>query len=46
MPGTLVSYAQNFEDVVLWRALLHVEAGFYIDIGAQPPVLDSGSRGF
>ena len=46
MPGTLVSYAQNFEDVVLWRALLHVEAGFYIDIGAQHPVLDSVSRGF
>lgn len=41
-----VSYAQNFEDVILWRALQHVENGFYIDIGAQHPVLDSVSRSF
>lgn len=40
------SYAQNFEDVILWRALKHVENGFYIDIGAQDPVIDSVSRGF
>ena len=26
-----ISYAQNFEDVMLWRALKHVEKGFYID---------------
>lgn len=43
---TFVSYAQNFEDVMLWRALKHVGAGFYIDIGAQDPVVDSVSRGF
>ncbi|KXF78322.1 hypothetical protein ATN84_00515 [Paramesorhizobium deserti] len=42
----LISYAQNFEDVILWRALKHVENGFYIDIGAQDPVVDSVSRGF
>ena len=41
-----VSYAQNFEDVILWRALKHVERGFYIDIGAQDPVIDSVSLGF
>ena len=41
-----ISYAQNFEDVILWRALKHVENGFYIDIGAQDPVIDSVSRGF
>ncbi len=40
------SYAQNFEDVILWRALKHIENGFYIDIGAQDPVVDSVSRGF
>ncbi|WP_210334178.1 FkbM family methyltransferase [Rhizobium lusitanum] len=40
------SYAQNFEDVVLWRALKHVENGFYIDIGAQDPVVYSVSRAF
>jgi len=42
----LKSYAQNFEDVMLWRALKHVENGFYIDIGAQDPVIDSVNLGF
>jgi FkbM family methyltransferase len=41
-----VSYAQNFEDVMLWRALKHVERGCYIDIGAQHPRVDSVSRAF
>ncbi len=41
-----ISYAQNFEDVILWRALKFVENGFYIDIGAQDPFIDSVSRGF
>ncbi len=41
-----VSYAQNFEDVMLWRALKGVENGFYIDIGAQDPVSDSVSKAF
>ena len=36
---TFVSFAQNFEDVILWRALRHVEHGQYLDIGAQDPVL-------
>lgn len=43
---TFISYAQNFEDVILWRALKHVENGFYIDIGAQDPVVDSVSLAF
>lgn len=34
---TFISYAQNFEDVMLWRALKHVKQGFYIDIGAAWP---------
>lgn len=42
----ILSYAQNFEDVLLWRALHDVPNGFYIDIGAQHPVLDSVSRAF
>ncbi|WP_293034408.1 FkbM family methyltransferase [Paraburkholderia sp.] len=42
----VISYAQNFEDVILWRALGHVERGFYVDIGAQHPVLDSISKAF
>jgi FkbM family methyltransferase len=43
---TFISYAQNFEDVMLWRALKHVPAGRYIDIGAQDPIVDSVSKAF
>lgn len=43
---SIVSYAQNFEDVMLWRALGHVKDGFYIDVGAQHPIVDSVSKGF
>ncbi|WP_159014590.1 FkbM family methyltransferase [Acidisoma sp. S159] len=43
---TLVSYAQNFEDILLWRALRHVEKGFYIDVGAAHPDIDSVTRSF
>lgn len=42
----MISYAQNFEDVMLWRALKHIEHGFYIDIGAQDPIVDSVSLAF
>ncbi len=42
----ITSYAQNFEDVILWRALEDATPGFYIDIGAQHPVVDSVSRAF
>ena len=41
-----VSYAQNFEDVMLWRALQHVATGFYVDLGAQDPIVDSVSLAF
>jgi FkbM family methyltransferase len=41
-----ISYAQNFEDLMLWRALSGVAEGRYIDIGAQSPVIDSVSRLF
>ena len=41
-----VSYAQNFEDVMLRRALNNVVRGFYIDVGAQDPIVDSVSMGF
>ena len=43
---TFVSYAQNFEDVILWRVLHDVEGGRYLDIGAQDPVIDSVSLAF
>lgn len=41
-----VSYAQNFEDVMLWRALRDVERGFYIDVGAYSPRDESVTLAF
>jgi len=43
---SFTSYAQNFEDVMLWRALKHVKNGVYVDVGAQHPVVDSVSKAF
>lgn len=40
------SFAQNGEDVVLWRALRNVPNGRYVDIGANDPTVDSVSRAF
>lgn len=42
----IISYAQNFEDVMLWRSLGNIPNGFYIDIGAQDPIVDSVSKAF
>lgn len=42
----LISYAQNFEDIRLWRAFRDVERGRYLDIGTQDPTDDSVSRLF
>ena len=43
---TFISYAQNFEDVMLWRALKHIPRGFYIDVGANHPEEDSVTKAF
>jgi FkbM family methyltransferase len=43
---SIISYSQNFEDVLLWRALGHIDKGCYLDIGAQDPVIDSVSKCF
>jgi len=42
----IISYAQNFEDVMLWRALRHIENGFYVDVGANDPSIDSVTKLF
>jgi FkbM family methyltransferase len=42
----VISYAQNFEDVILWRTFRHIKNGFYIDIGAHDPVNASVSKVF
>lgn len=44
--GTFVSYAQNREDVVLWRALSNVGSGRYVEVGANHPRTFSVTRGF
>lgn len=43
---TFTSYAQNLEDILLWRALGHVPGGCYIDVGSHDPRCGSVSRGF
>lgn len=41
-----VSFAQNGEDVILWRALGHVRDGRYIDVGAAGPETESVTKAF
>lgn len=41
-----ISYAQNFEDIILWRALGHIQNGFYVDVGANDPEVDSVTKAF
>jgi len=41
-----ISYAQNYEDALLWRALEGVKNGFYIDVGTCDPVADSVTKIF
>jgi FkbM family methyltransferase len=43
---TFISYSQNAEDVLLWRALGHVKNGFYIDVGANDPEEHSVTKAF
>jgi FkbM family methyltransferase len=42
----MISYAQNFEDVTLWRALRDVTNGRYVDVGALHPEIDSVTKWF
>lgn len=42
----IVSYAQNREDVYLYRILNQIKNGFYIDIGANDPIVDSVTKHF
>jgi len=43
---TFISYAQNYEDVMLRRAFQDIKKGFYIDVGANDPVIDSVTKAF
>ena len=42
----LVSYAQNGEDVRLWRVFAALSRGFYVDVGAGEPVTNSVTKLF
>lgn len=42
----MISYAQNFEDVILERIFKGKESGFYVDIGACHPIYDSVTHHF
>ena len=43
---SIISYAQNAEDILLLRALAGVKKGFYVDVGAWSPVDDSVTKLF
>jgi FkbM family methyltransferase len=42
----MISYAQNFEDVILERLFKSRKTGFYVDIGACHPIYDSVTHHF
>lgn len=42
----IISYGQNAEDVVLMRAFADVPDGFYVDVGAWDPTVDSVTKAF
>lgn len=42
----LSSYAQNFEDIILYHALGKIQVGSYVDIGAGDPTFNSVTNGF
>jgi FkbM family methyltransferase len=41
-----ISYAQNFEDLMLFRALRSVTNGFFVDVGAAHPESHSVTKSF
>lgn len=43
---TFTSYAQNLEDVLLFRALGNINQGSYIDVGAGDPEYNSVTKAF
>ncbi|WP_158043798.1 FkbM family methyltransferase [Skermanella pratensis] len=43
---TFISYAQNYEDIMLFRALRGIAQGFYVDVGANSPDEHSVTRAF
>jgi FkbM family methyltransferase len=46
MSKLLISYAQNREDLLLWVLLHSITDGFYVDVGANDPTMDSVTKFF
>jgi FkbM family methyltransferase len=42
----MISYAQNFEDVMLNRVFRNQTEGFYVDVGAADPTIESVTKHF
>lgn len=42
----MFSFAQNFEDVILARVFKNIKSGFYVDVGAHYPLIDSVTEYF
>jgi FkbM family methyltransferase len=42
----MISYAQNFEDVILARVFAGRTQGFYVDVGASDPIVGSVTKHF
>lgn len=45
-PKTIITYAQYNEDLILSALLYDVEKGFYVDVGANYPTVDSVTKLF
>lgn len=43
---SITSFTHNGEDIILWRGLSKFKNGFYIDIGANDPVINSTTKLF
>lgn len=42
----MINFAQNFEDVILARIFHDRRTGFYVDVGAHYPLIDSVTEHF
>lgn len=45
-PSAFISYAQYNEDVILSALFYDVKKGFYVDVGANHPLIDSVTKAF
>lgn len=41
----MICYTRNFEDVLIQRVFSNIPVGFYMDVGANLPVIDSNTYG-